>query len=163
MKKLLLFMAVCCLCIDATAGGRKQKKADNDTNKFRYEIEYIKSSGTGIVNVKVWSFSKKSSIAAEQNKKNAIHGILFKGYPGGGASQRPMIKDPSAQTNNAEFFSAFFSNGDYMQYITKVVGPVEVMKIGNEYKIAAEVTVNKDLLRQHLEKANIIRSLSSGF
>lgn len=162
MKKLfLLCMAVLCLCSGAMAG-RKQKKADNDTYNFRYEIEYVKTVGTGLVNVKVWSFSKHANIAAEQNKKNAIHGILFKGYPGGGASQRPMIKDPSAQTNNEEFFTAFFKN-DYMRYITNVIGPTEVMKVGDEYKIAAEVTVNKDLLRQHLEKANIIRSLNSGF
>lgn len=153
--------AICCFNLNASAA-HKQKKADADTNRFRYEIEYVKSVGTGLVNVKVWSFSKQPKIAIEQNKKNAIHGILFKGFPGGGATQRPMIKDPTAQTNNEEFFEAFFKN-DYLRYVTNVIGPTEVLRVGNEYKIAAEVTVNKDLLRQHLEKANIIRSLSSGF
>lgn len=161
MKKLfLLIAAIGCLCLNVTAGPKK--KADKDTDIFRYEIEYVKTAGTGLVNVKVWSFSKKPTIAAEQNKKNAIHGLLFKGFPGGGASQRPMIKDPSVLTNHAEFFDSFFKY-DYLRYISNVIGPIEVTRIGNEYKISAEVTVNKDLLRQHLEKANIIRALDSGF
>ena len=167
MRRLFLFsMIACCLCfsISVMAESRKQKKADADTDKFRYELEYVKTAGTGMVNVKIWSYSKKSSIAAEQNKKNAVHGVIFKGFSGNGSAQRPLVKDPSALSNHADFFDAFFSDGgDYLRYVTNVTGPTETMKIGKEYKIAAEVTVNKDLLRQHLEKANIIRSLGSGF
>ena len=156
-------MIASCLCLSAIAEN-KQKKADEDTNKFRYELEYVKTAGTGMVNVKVWSYSKKSSIAAEQGKKNAVHGVIFKGFTGNGSTQRPLVKDPAALTNNAEFFEAFFADGgDYLRYVTNVNNATETMKVGKEYKIASEITVNKDLLRQHLEKANIIRSLDSGF
>ena len=157
-------MIACCLCVSGMAESRKQKKADADTDKFRYELEYVKTAGTGMVNVKIWSYSKKPSIAAEQDKKNAVHGVIFKGFSGNGSTQRPLVKDPATLSNNAEFFESFFSDGgDYLRYVTNSTGPTEAMKIGKEYKVAAEVTVNKDLLRQHLEKANIIRSLGSGF
>ncbi len=165
MKKLLfLSVVVSCLCFNVVAGNRKQKKADADTDKFRYELEYVKTAGTGMVNVKVWSYSKRPSIAAEQNKKNAVHGVIFKGSAGNGSSQRPLVKDPAAIANNAAFFEAFFADGgDYLRYVTTAVNSKETIKVGKEYKIAAEITVNKNLLRQHLEKANIIRSLDSGF
>ena len=162
MKKLFALSVAICLCLTAMAD--KQKKADADTDKFRYELEYVKTAGTGMVNVKVWSYSKKSSIAAEQCKKNAVHGVIFKGFAGNGATQRPLVKDPAAQTNHADFFEMFFADGgDFLRYVTNTVGPTETLKVGKEYKIGVEVTVNKDLLRQHLEKANIIRSLNSGF
>lgn len=165
MKKLFLLSIVLgCFCLNTAAKGPKQKKADADTDKFRYELEYVKTAGTGMVNVKVWSYSKRPSIAAEQDKKNAVHGVIFKGFAGNGSTQYPLVKDPAALSDHAEFFDAFFADGgEYRRYVSNVVGPVETMKIGKEYKIATEVTVNKNLLRQHLEKANIIRSLNSGF
>ena len=56
-----------------------KKKADRDTEQFRYEIDYEKTAGEGIVSVKVSSMSKKPNIAEEQCKKNAVHGVIFKG------------------------------------------------------------------------------------
>jgi len=165
MKKFLsLVMVLACVGMVAMAGNRKQKKADADTESFRYELESVETAGSGYVNVKVWSYSRRPSIAIEQCKKNAVHGILFKGSTGTGGTHRPLVKDPAAQSDHAEFFTAFFAeDGDYMRYVTNAIGTPETTKIGKEYKIAVYVKVNEGELRRHLEKANIIRSLNSGF
>lgn len=166
MKKILLLvlaLAMTQLCL-----ANKQKKADAETDKFRYDLEYARPSGDGVCQVKVWSYSKKSRIAAEQCRKNAVHGIIFKSYSTGDgttASQRPLVKDPSVQQEKAEFFEEFFSDGGpYRQFVSAVTdGSQEVVKVGKQYKVGVVVTVSKDQLRKYLESQGIIRSLGSGF
>lgn len=166
MKKILLLvlsLAMTQLCL-----ANKQKKADAETEKFRYDIEYARPAGDGVCQVKVWSYSKKSRIAAEQCRKNAVHGIIFKSYSTGDgttASQRPLVKDPSVQREKAEYFEDFFSDGGpYRQFVSAVTdGSQEVVKVGKQYKVGVVVTVSKDQLRKYLESEGIIRSLGSGF
>lgn len=166
MKKFLsLILVLACCCLVATAGNRKQQKANNDTESFRYDLEYVKSGGSGVVNVKVWSYSKKSEVALEQNRKNAVHGVLFKGHSGSGAVFNPIVKSATALSEHAEFFEAFFADGgDYQRYVEGTVpGSTESIKQGKEYKVGAVIRVRTNELRKHLEQANIIRGLSSGF
>lgn len=166
MKKfILLFLCICLACPSVFAG--KKKKADEDTYRFRYDIEYSKTAADGLLMVKVWSYSPKADIAEEQCRKNAVHGVLFKGYAAStsSASQKPLVKDASLESTKADFFHAFFAEqGPYMRYVSAVLdGSTEVRKVGKEYKVGVVVTVNKDMLRKHLEEAGIIRGLSSGF
>lgn len=166
MKKILLLvlaLAMTQLCL-----ANKQKKADAETDKFRYDLEYARPSGDGMCQVKVWSYSKKSRIAAEQCRKNAVHGIIFKSYSTGDgttASQRPLVKDPSVQQEKADFFEEFFSDGGpYRQFVSAVTdGSQEIVKVGKQYKVGVVVTVSKDQLRKYLESQGIVRSLGSGF
>ena len=141
-----------------------KKKADRDTEQFRYEIDYEKTAGEGIVSVKVSSMSKKPNIAEEQCKKNAVHGVIFKGYYGTGSVHPALAKDPAAETDNADFFKSFFSDGgQYMRYVTSVQsGSTSISKVGKEYKVSVIVNVNKNALRKALEKAGVIKSLSAG-
>lgn len=167
MKKLLL-LALSLALFSPALWADKQQKADADTDKFRYDIEYARPSGDGMCQVKVWSYSKKSRIAAEQCRKNAVHGIIFKGYTTGdgtGASQRPLVKDANVLRERADFFVPFFEDGgNYRQYVSEVTdGSMEVRKVGKQYKVGVVVTISKDLLRKHLEEAGIIRGLASGF
>lgn len=166
MKKFLLVALA--LAVTQVGWANKQKKADAETDKFRYDIEYARPSGDGVCQVKVWSYSKKSRIAAEQCRKNAVHGIIFKSYSTGDgttASQRPLVKDPAVQQEKAEFFEEFFSDGGpYRQFVSAVTdGSQQVVKVGKQYKVGVVVTVSKDQLRKYLESEGIVRSLASGF
>ena len=150
------------------ADGRKIKKADAETDKFRYDVEYARPAGDGVTQIKVWSYSKKSRVAAEQSRKNAVHAVIFKGYAAGDGSmtsQRPLVKDPNVQKDREAFFEEFFSDGgNYRQYVSAITdGSQEVAKVGKQYKVGVVVTVQKDLLRKYLESQGIVRSLSSGF
>lgn len=153
------------------AQSRKQRKADEATREWRYEIECAGIGKDGMYLVKVWSYSKKATIAITQAKKNAVHGIIFKGFSGGGqgcTSQRPLAPNPNIEEEKSDFFDPFFEEGGkYMKYVSESgdgnVDAADRVKVGKEYKIGVLVSVSKDALRKDLEAAGIIRGLSSGF
>lgn len=166
MKKIALILSMIML-VCGSAYADKKKKINEDTDKFRYDIEYCKTASDGMVMVKVWSYSKKADLAMEQSRKNAVHGVIFRGYTGttAASSQRALVSDPTIESVKADFFTAFFGeDGPYMRYVSTVLdGSAEVRKVGKEYKVGVVVTVNKDMLRKHLEEAGIVRGLGSGF
>lgn len=164
MKKLLLSLLVVALCTPMMAGAKKQ--ADKDTQQFRYDIECAGNAVQGTYLVKVWSYSKKANIAENQCRKNAVHGVIFKGYGGsqGCVSQRPMANMPGVETQYKEYFDSFFAEGgEYQKYASIIEGSTEVVKVGKEYKVGKIVSVRKDELRKALEAAGIIKGLNSGF
>jgi len=149
-----------------TGFSQAKKKANKDTDHFRYDISCEGEGTQGSYLVMVWTYSKKPSVATEQSKKNAVHGVIFKGFTGVAQkcqSQRPLASDPTIAQQHADFFKKFFSDGgDYMKYVT-TAGRTASVKIKREYKIGVVVSVSKDQLRKDLEAAGIIKGLSSGF
>lgn len=163
----LLFAAI----YSNTAFAQAGKKADKDTKIWRYEVQCVGVGVEGTKLVKVFSYSKKPDVAAEQAKKNAVHAMIFKGYVGnsgsGCPSQKPLANS-SLEDEKAEFFDAFFADGGkYMKFVTMSgdgqVAAEDRMKVGKEYKVGVVVSVMYDQLRKDLEDAGIIKGLSSGF
>ncbi|RAV30191.1 hypothetical protein [Sinomicrobium soli] len=153
---------------------RAKRLADEDTKNWRYEIQCVNVGRQGSYLIKVYSFSRKKHIPAEQSKKNAVHGIIFKGIPAGErgcVSQPPLARNANVEQEKREYFDDFFAEGGkYMKFVSLTTdGAVaatdrfRVGRNGKEYKIGVVVTVNIDLLRKELESAGIIRGLSSGF
>lgn len=171
MKSKLLLIALLIVSTATFAQTRKEKKANKDTVEWRYEIECSGIGSDGTYLVKVWSYSKKPEVAILQAKKNAVHGIIFKGFGGGPrecTSQKPLANNPNVEDEKADFFEKFFADGgDFMKYVTQSsdgsIDSRDRLKIGKEYKIGIILSVQKDKLRQDLEAAGIIRGLSSGF
>lgn len=164
MRKFLLSLLVVALCAPLFAGAKK--KADKDTNQFRYEIECAGNAIQGTYLVKVWTYSKKAAVAENQCRKNAVHGVIFKGYGGGQGcvSQRPLANTPGIENQYKEYFNSFFSEGgEFQKYASIMEGTIETVKVGKEYKVGCVVSVRKDDLRKALEAAGVIRGLSSGF
>ncbi len=164
MRKILLSLLLVALCMPVMAGAKK--KADKDTNQFRYEIECAGNAIQGTYLVKVWTYSRKASVAENQCRKNAVHGVIFKGYGGGQGcvSQRPMANTPGIETQYRDYFDSFFAEGgEFQKYASIMPGTTEVVKVGNEYKVGVVVSIRKDDLRRALEAAGIIKGLNSGF
>lgn len=164
MKRFLLLTLALLTVVAASASSRKLK--NSDTAKFQYELEGVSNGSQGTYLVKVWSYSSSKKINIEHCKKNAVHGVIFKGYEGGQTvrPQRPLIPDPGAEVTHADFFQKFFADGgEYNKYVKVTVGTQEVVKVGKKYKVGLVVSVSKDALRKALEKAGVARSLSSGF
>jgi len=162
----LIFMLGYTVAVNAQAG----KKADNDTEEWRYDIECVSTGASGSYLIKVWSYSKKPTVAINQAKKNAVHGIIFKGFTGTGAgcTQKPLAGNPAIEQEKAEFFKDFFADGGkYMKFVSEAsegdIAASDIVKVGKEYKIGVVVSVSKDQLRKDLEAAGIIRGLSDGF
>ena len=165
MRKILFSLLAVALCVPAFAGLR-QKQADKDTNQFRYEIECAGNAIQGTYLVKVWTYSKKPSVAENQCRKNAVHGVIFKGYGGGQGcvSQRPLANQPGVEDQYKDYFKEFFAEGgEFQKYASIMEGTVETVKVGREYKVGVVVSVRKDDLRKALEAAGIIKTLNSGF
>ena len=142
----------------------QKKKADKDTHQWRYELESAGVGQQNAVQVKVWSYSKKAEVALEQAKKNAVHGVVFRGF----GSNKSLCTSPAAEQEHADFFKDFFATGGkYLKYVQLVnngtVGAGDRIKIGKEYKIGVVVTVDKNALRKDLEDAGIIKKLGGGF
>ena len=153
------------------AAAQAARKADKDTKNWEYEIECAGVGTDGTYLVKVWSYSKKANVAIDQAKKNAVHGIVFKGFAGGAqgcTAQKPLASSPAIEQERADFFDIFFAdNGKYMKYVGSSgdnnIGSGDRVKVGKEYKIGIIVSVQKEALRKDLEAAGIIKGLSSGF
>lgn len=160
---------------------RKQKQADKDTYEWVYDIEcYGGTAKNGYKIVKVWSYSKEKSTATVQAKKNAIHGIIFKGYAGigrGCRASRPLMNREMTEEEYEDFFKDFFlDDGDFNRFVTFATdhkGIADVQKLVKnrkgkkdkfyQYKIGVVVSVATDDLRKHLEKEDVINSLAKGF
>ena len=165
MRKILLTLLVAAMCAPVFAGAKK--KADKDTNQFRYELECSGNEAKqGTYLVKVWSYSKKAAVAENQCRKNAVHGVIFKGYGRTRecVEQRPLANTPGIETQYKEYFDKFFADGgEFQKYASIIAGTTETVKVGKEYKVGVVVSVRKDDLRKALEAAGVIRGLSSGF
>jgi hypothetical protein len=61
----------------SVVSAQTNKKANEDTEAWRYELEVAGTGVQGTYLLKVWSYSKKPNVAIEQAKKNAVHGVSF--------------------------------------------------------------------------------------
>ncbi|MDR2232863.1 MAG: hypothetical protein LBE56_07045 [Tannerella sp.] len=146
------------------------KTAEKYTRQWRYEIEPVAVATKGSYLIKVWSYSKKQAVATEQAKKNAVHGVIFRGFAGmNGVSRKPPLANgPNLENEKKEFFDPFFADGGkYMKYVSITndgsIAAKDRLKVGKEYKIGVIVSVAVDELRKDLEDAGIIRKLGAGF
>ena len=150
----------------------KKNKANEDTKIWRYDLECEGIAKRGSKLVKVWSYSKNPKHAISRGMKNAIHGIIFKGYAGGGqgcTSLKPLVKSVETEAEFKTFFDAFFADGgEYLKYVSAAtdgsIAAGDRLKVSRrEYKIGVIVNIQFDQLRKRLESEGIVRSLTSGF
>ncbi|NOY48647.1 MAG: hypothetical protein GXO84_10745 [Chlorobi bacterium] len=171
LKNSLLLIIMLCVGITANAQWKKNK-ANEDTKIWRYDLECEGIAKQGSKLVKVWSYSKNPKHAISRGMKNAVHGIIFKGYAGGGqgcTSFKPLVKSAETEAKFKDFFDKFFlDGGEYLKYVSAAtdgsIAAGDRLKVSRrEYKIGIIVNVQSDQLRKRLEKEGIIRGLTSGF
>ena len=170
--KFAISLFICLMPKYGSAQSNAKDKADEDTNNWRYEILCVNVSSDGSYIIKIFSYSKNRNVAIEQSKKNAVHGVIFRGIPQnemGCPRQPPLARHPNLEEKDREFFEDFFAEkGDYQKFVTLTtdgaIAAEDWFRVGkNEYKIGVIVSVDISGLRKYLESAGIIKSLSSGF
>lgn len=129
----------------------------------KYDIIGAGSGTEGMVLVKVYVYAKK--VTDQDFKRAAVHGIVFRGCTGNNSGvAQPAMASPDAELSNASYCEAFFApDGECQSYASIIPDSYERAKVGKGYRFGAIVQVNKKSLRKTLEKAGIVRSLSSGF
>ena len=169
MKRIaLVLVSIVCAC--ASLFAQAQKKADKQTTQWRYEIQpAVGQAREGACLVRVWTYSPKAEIAEGQAGKNAVHGIIFKGFPSStqGAlivGRDPLINDPVIEEQYSEYFNEFFKTGGAYQRYVSYIGngvPDPPMRVGKEWKIGITVVVMVDQLRKRLENDGILKPLEN--
>jgi hypothetical protein len=169
----IICIAIMSLAINNSLFAQKKakKKAAEDTNEWRYELECEGTGIKGTYMVKVWSYSKNKNVAIESAKRNAVHGIIFRGFQGSDdcKGQKALVRNINVEQEKEDFFSKFFADGGrYLKFVNITadgqIAASDRYKVGKkEYKIGVIVSVDKDDLRKDLEEAGIIKGLSSGF
>ena len=166
--KLRLFIFMLCACFSLSLYAQKKKKGEEEV-QYKYELEASRdlARSNKYCIVKVWSYGKKEDDTRMMCMRNAVHGMIFKGYAGSGADKgrRPLC--PEGYDAHKEYFDNFFK-GDYMQYVqltnNGAIAPGDMIKVAKkEYKVGMLVTVNIDELRRRLENDNVIKKLGSIF
>lgn len=129
----------------------------------QYDITGAGSGTEGTILVKVYVYGKK--VSDQDLKRAAVHGVVFRGCSGDESGARqPAMASPTAEADNAEFCQKFFaSDGQCQSFVSIINGSYDHVKTQNGYKLGAILQVNKTALRKELEKAGVVRSLSSGF
>lgn len=129
----------------------------------QYDITGAGSGTEGTILVKVYVYAK--SVKDEDLKRAAVHGVVFRGCSGNQSGARqPAMAPATAEAENAAFCKAFFAaDGLCQNYATIVAGSYDRVKTQKGYKSGAILQVDKASLRKELEKAGVVRSLSSGF
>lgn len=156
--KVTLFFLV--LILSTSCAFAKEAKI----TETQYDIEGIETGTQGTYLVKVYIYTRKPTATTEQIKYAAVHGVLFRGFSGKGFAAQKAIVRPEVESQKADFFNAFWSNGDFLPYASIVNAVADRVKMSKkEYKIGAIVSVSKDSLRKSLEDAGIIKGLNSGF
>lgn len=134
---------------------------------LQYDVECGGAiSKEGCYMIKVWVYSANKKVTPEQLKKAAVHGTLFRGVSASGDCQsfKPLAGSALAEQQHKDFFHAFFGADNlYLSYVTLADTPYEYIKVSKKYKVGTIAIVSKDALRKDLEKAGIIRGLSTGF
>lgn len=164
MKKTFKVIIACLLFTQFSIA---QKKEDRRTLEWKYEVECAGIAPEGYYMVKVFTYSTNRKLDMEQAKKNAVHGVLFKGYAGntsnGCATVRPICMNSNIEFEKKEFFDTFFANGGkFMKFVTEsndAEAAGDRAKVGKLFKVGVIVMVAKDLLRKDLEAAGIINGL----
>ncbi len=163
MKQTMIFLVI---FLSMTAIAAPCKKADKETAQMRYELQAtVGQAPEGSAMVRVWTYSKKARIAEGQAGKNAVHGILFKGYPSYNegstriVGREALISDLSVLETQSDYWDSFFAKGGaYQRYISFIGNgePDRIMKVDKEYKIGVVVIVQVDALRKQLQEDGII-------
>ena len=129
----------------------------------QYDITGAGPGTEGTILVKVYVYSK--SVKDEDLKRAAVHGVVFRGCSGNQSGARqPAMASITAEADNASFCEAFFAaDGPCQNYATIIAGSYDRVKTQKGYKSGAILQIDKTALRKELEKAGVVRSLSSGF
>ncbi len=168
MKKIILFLFINTILISAfSQSGRDQKKANIATEEWRYEIN---CRGTGGADnsylLDVVSYLRDDRLSINQSKKNAVHGIIFKGVFGNsvGCEAKPALtSNPNLFEQKKEYFDAFFADGGtFSKFVILPTGRPDMVDqvTKNEYRVNMTVQVDISALRAQLEADGIIEKFA---
>lgn len=157
MKKITLFILVITLSAFCAQSMAKDKQDEYNYELTRSGMQGMKSRDPNFVIFIVNSYGKKERLTTEVCKRNAIHGILFKGLPAeDGLGAVPALLGSETYETHKDYFDDFFKSS-YLQFLEETnKGMHDVMKLKKEYKVGMKVKVNIKALKERLRQDKIL-------
>lgn len=168
MNKLFIFILSAILSVGVSLNAN----AKDRIVPYNYELAVVQEGNaatSGYKIFKVWSIGKKSDLTPEICMRNAIHGLLFKGLIANDMGSQGSISAlvPDGYESHKDYFDAFFSTGDFLQFIQPAsIGAQQagdIIKMKKDHKVGMLVQVNISALRKRLEKDGILKNARSLF
>lgn len=152
IKNKLLIVILLSLCVSLTCFG-KDVSLD-----YQYSISGVAVAKDGffLVDVSVLVNKKKEATLATA-QKYALLGCLYQGFVIDRISQRPIIVSPIEDKTKQEYVDTLIL--DKYNTFTSSSYPIQIVKVGKQYRVTATILIAKDALRRNLEKAAIIHKL----
>lgn len=129
-----------------------------------YDIAGNGQGKNGAYYVKVTTTVKNVKGAKDELRKDAVHGVLFKGFSSatdGRSGQKALIQDPNIEQTKVEFFNAFFNEKGYERYVTITESSFTSTKVKKGFEVSALLLVDKESLQKYLEESGIIKGFSN--
>ena len=129
-----------------------------------YDITCGGQGKAGTYLVKVTAQVKNTEEGMETLKRCAVHGVMFRGFTGeavGCTTQKPLIRDPQTEQTQEAFFTHFFNENTYRNYVSPVEASFVSSKLKRKlYEVAALFIVDKERLLHYLEENDIVKGFS---
>lgn len=161
MKKLNIILAVVLMAVMAACGSKKTE-VPSAYAYTTFETTCMGVEHDGSQTLRAWGKGNNKADAIEQAKKNAVYDVLFKGISGNGeCARRPLVGEVNARERYANYFNPFFSDGgEYMKFVKEEKSGEKSRiesKASSQTAYGIIVTVDREGLRQQLEKDGVIR------
>ncbi|MDD4848607.1 MAG: hypothetical protein PHR53_07590 [Bacteroidales bacterium] len=140
-----------------------------------YEVQVLGVGQDGTKVFRIWSFDRTVDAAVLKAQRDAVAACMFTGLPGSSyTNPTPALCSAADIDAHQDFFDTFFaypqkdgSGGEYLRFIQRTSdetpsGDLRI-KTKSGFKVAIDVQVLYNNLRQYLETAGIIKALNSGF
>ena len=135
-----------------------------------YQAQCYNTSADATYSVDVYYQASKTYTDIDRIKLSAVDAVLFRGITGGKGctAQKPLLLQSKAEVNSTAFFKKLYGKKKgYDKYITKLEnGPQELIETYKKKQLFTnhyQVTVNKELLRNDLIAAGLLKPLNTGF
>lgn len=151
--------AACALA--ATMPTRAAAPAGDEPLRYEILCAGVGADDQYLVEVSAY-VAKKKEIGYEAVKRAAVHGALFRGVAPNkakGCRAQPAMLRAQDEAANADFFKAFFADGEYGKFASSVEGTLRTARMGKGYYVTAICLVNKVSLRHAMEDAGVLRRL----
>lgn len=163
MKKIVVMLA--CIVVSLLASAK-----DPEVTDVSVVGEGVGNGGRPVLTV-TCAAKKANKVTDADLARCAVRGVLFSGWTDksntsefdASVNHPAVAGSPDAESAHADYFADFFASGEASKYVNVLPDTRKVVKSGKVYHVSQSVTVNVPVLRQKLEKDNIIRSLRSGW
>lgn len=161
----LLFLCISCSMLYSQEKGKKSKdKQFVCPENYEIQVKGVGQDGTKVFTI--WATGKTINDAVAIAKRDAVAACLFRGIKGAGSTEAtPAIIKEGVTDDNQEFFSTFLAlpdkkgnGGKYLRYVNRS-NQGESVKIKGGYKVAVDVQISYDDLKNYMVKEGKAKKL----